>query len=153
MKKLRLHRGFMLIEMMLVLSLLAIFALAATRLMVLCIRVPKQVGQKRDQIVRFDLAMGRLRQDIWRASALRCIDVHTLQIQSPGDPDVTWEARNGQISRSAGNSSIKEQWSLGADVSFVSRSAGAEVDIREPTGALDQINMSSQAMLLEGQSK
>ena len=153
MKKLRSHRGFMLIEMMIVLSLLAIFAVAATQLMVLCIRVPKQVGQKRDQIVRFDLAMGRLRQDIWRANSLRCIDAHTLQIQSPGDQDVSWEARNGQISRSAGHSSTKERWSLGADVSFVSRPSGAEVDVREPTGALDQIDMSSQAMLLEGQSK
>jgi|GEM_PF-4308289 len=153
MKKLRAHRGFMLIEMMIVLSLLAIFAVAATRLMVLCIRVPKQVGQKRDQIVRFDLAMGRLRQDIWRASTLRCIDAHTLQIQSPGDPEVTWEAYDGQISRSAAHSSTKEQWNLGADVSFVSRSAGVEVDIQEPTGVLDQIDMSSQAMLLEGQSK
>jgi len=153
MKKLRSHRGFMLIEMMIVLSLLAIFAVAATRLMVLCIRVPNQVGQKRDQIVRFDLAMGRLRQDIWRANSLRCIDAHTLQIQSPGDADVTWKAHDGQISRSAAHSSTKEQWNLGADVSFVSRPAGAEVDIREPTGALDQIDMSSQATLLEGQSK
>lgn len=153
MKKLWSHRGFMLIEMMIVLSLLTIFAVAATRLMVLCIRVPKQVGQKRDQIVRFDLAMGRLRQDIWRANSLRCVDAHRLQIQSPGDPDVTWEVRNGQISRSAAHSSTQEQWNLGAEVSFISRSAGAEVDIREPTGAIDQIDMSSQAMLLEGQSK
>ena len=153
MKKLHSHRGFMLIEMMIVLSLLAVFAVAATRLMVLCIRVPNQVGQKRDQIVRFDLAMSRLRQDIWRASTLRCIDAHTLQIQSHGDPDVTWEARNGQISRSAAHSSTKEQWILGAEISFVSQPAGAEVDIREPNGAIDQTDMSSQAMLLEGQSK
>lgn len=153
MKKLRSHRGFMLIEMMIVLSLLAIFAVAATRLMVLCIRVPKQVGQKRDQIVRFDLAMGRLRQDIWRANSLRCMDAHTLQIQSPGLPDVIWKSETGQISRSSAISSQKEQWTLGADVSFTARSAGAEVDIREPTGAIDQIDMASQTMLLEGQSK
>lgn len=153
MKQLRHPRGFMLLEMVLVLSLLAIFAFAATRLMVLCIHVPQQVGQKRDQIIRFDRAMACLRQDIWRAGALRCIDSHTLQIQAPGQPEITWKGEKVQISRSVANSAKKEQWDLEAEVSFAARPAGAEVDIREPAGVLDQINMSSQTMLLEGQSK
>ena len=152
MKKLR-HRGFMLIEMMLVLSLLAIFAVAATRLTVLCIRVPKQVGQKRDQIVRFDRAMARLQQDLWRASSVRCMDNHTLQLQSPGQPDVTWKAQGDQISRSMTDSSRAEQWSLGAEFSFSARPAGVEIDVRERNGTIDQIEMTSQAMLLEGQLK
>ncbi|MDB5172814.1 MAG: hypothetical protein JWN51_1587 [Phycisphaerales bacterium] len=92
-------RGFMLVEMMIVISILAVFGVAAARVMHLCLRVPQQAAQSQSAFERFDVAVNRLRQDVWAARSLRCPDDTTLEIGA-GGPAVVWHVESdGALSR------------------------------------------------------
>lgn len=95
-------RGFMFIEMMIAISILIVFAVVAVRLTHLCLTVPQKAAEAQSAFERFDIAVERLRQDVWAAGALRCPDDKTLEIGAGKDPAVVWRVEaDGTLSRTA----------------------------------------------------
>jgi type II secretory pathway component PulJ len=92
-------RAFTLVEMVIVISILLFFGMISVRVMNLCLRVPRQAAQSQSAFERFDIAVNRLRQDVWAARSLRCPDETTLEIGTEG-PAVTWRVESdGALSR------------------------------------------------------
>jgi prepilin-type N-terminal cleavage/methylation domain-containing protein len=98
------RRAFTILEMMIALSLLAVFSVVAVRVTNLCMRLPQKSAASQSGVERFDVAFSVLRQDVWAAQSLRCPDEQTLEI-SAGGPAVVWHmGTDASLSRSVAQS-------------------------------------------------
>jgi hypothetical protein len=94
-------RAFTLVEMVIVISMLLFFGMISVHVTNLCLRIPREAAQSQSAFERFDIAVNRLRQDVWAARSLRCSDETTLEIGTDG-PAVTWHVESdGALSRTA----------------------------------------------------
>jgi prepilin-type N-terminal cleavage/methylation domain-containing protein len=145
----RVARGFMLIEIMVAISLLAVFALIATKLLVLGIKVPHEVGEQRDAIVRFDSVVTRLRDDVWQARSIKSPDEKTLEIQTDSSGAVTWRIEAGAVLRTGADAKQTQRWELKEKLGFSGDGAGMVLNVAENAGRTGKIQMLSERMLLE----
>jgi prepilin-type N-terminal cleavage/methylation domain-containing protein len=147
-RRIRAARGFMLVELMVVISLLAVFALVATKVLVLSINVPHEVGKKRDAIVRFDSVVTRLRDDVWTASAIQSPDPRTLEIHSNTGPAITWKIEENGIRRMTPDSPAGQHWSLTEKLQFTAEGPAVTLTVNDDPDTVGKIQMLSQRMLL-----
>jgi type II secretory pathway component PulJ len=64
------HRGVMMIEMLMLIIILGVFAVVATRMFVTLMKLNQQTAQVHTDTVRFDAAMRALRADVWSATQM-----------------------------------------------------------------------------------
>lgn len=62
--------GWLLIEMLVVLSLLGLFLLLASRLFIGIARIERDTRHNQMMVTRFDSMLWRLRRDVWHATAI-----------------------------------------------------------------------------------
>src|SRR4051812_30118910 len=96
--------AYLMIEMVVLLSILAIFMVVISQLFVIAFNARKHSDEKSALLARVDAAIGHLRRDIWTASALSA-DISRLEITPAGPDDKTlivWQAKSGQLTRTVG---------------------------------------------------
>ncbi len=100
----RCGRGFMIIEMVAVLVLMAAGALRVAEVLTLTVRAQREAGRRDTLSGRMDLAMERLRRDAWGASAMTGDGDHVDLTETDGD--VEWRMMgDGNLVRRVGGRS------------------------------------------------
>jgi type II secretory pathway pseudopilin PulG len=103
------RRGFLLVNILVVLMLLGAFMLAATRVFRLSILSTQSASREQERALRLEQAMRALRADVWQASAVQSVQPNQLQLTT-GDSPVRWDIDGeGNLTRSAGKDS--QSWS------------------------------------------
>lgn len=97
----RRHPGFLLIEIIIAMALLTVFALLATRLFVSSMRSIEQSGEQINLVIRFDGMLRALRGDIWSGTSIGRVTHNALIVQTRDAGDVRWTIDpDGRITRS-----------------------------------------------------
>jgi len=90
------------IEILVALGLLTVFALLATRLFVASMRTIDQSSQRIDTLIRFDGMMRALRADVWSATAIDRVTENTLIVKTGDAGTVRWTiGPHGELTRTA----------------------------------------------------
>jgi type II secretory pathway component PulJ len=142
------RRGYLLIEMMVVIGLLAMvggMAIGIARWSLTYMHSTETAGSR---TAALDQAIGQLRGDVWRAGSMRRTDRQTLQVDVDGT-SVIWRLdTNGSISRT--DNGPTRRWEAGVSgASFAIDGHSAHMivpDTDESRGGT--ISMMSQLMLL-----
>lgn len=154
----RCNQGFVLIEMMIVISILVVFSVVAVRVTHLCLTVPQKAAEARSAFERFDFAMGCLRQDVWSADSLQCPDEKTLEIGTGKTPAVVWRVGpDGTLTRTAAASEGAERpsirrWETGQQIQFAADGPTVTLSIKQDVQGA-RTELISQRMLLAGGTK
>ena len=146
----RSRRGFMLLELLVVLILFAAFALVASTLYTSIWRLMYNATQAQTSGTRLESATGMLRRDVWNAQTI--VQNNTkLKLTIPGQTQpLVWSiAADGTWTRSGDG---EQRWPVGLnDVSFVVHDPEIIVhipDLRQQRG--DDIRLVSQLRLAKG---
>ena len=131
MKQRRLRRGgFMIVQMLVVLGLMAAFVVVAERVFRLSMQTSARAASEQEDLLRLERAMTALRADVWRAEKLE-IDKSNVHVSGEG-LDVTWRTgADGEVRRIEGED--EQKWpGLGLEFErqgpwLVVRRAGADV--------------------------
>jgi prepilin-type N-terminal cleavage/methylation domain-containing protein len=103
-------RGMTLYEILMVLALLSIFAVAASRLFTSTARVMRELPAQDESRMRFDAAMRMLRDDAWRAASAAG-EEGAVSLNLPDDVHVRWELDNeGVLLRTSGEG--EQRWNV-----------------------------------------
>jgi type II secretory pathway pseudopilin PulG len=84
-----LRRGYFLIEVMLVLGILGVFAIVASKLLITSMNASIYAQHRAETAERFDLAMSQLRADVWPAKNIDADGLTTTLLQPDGSK-VIW---------------------------------------------------------------
>lgn len=142
--------GFLLLEMMVILGLLAVVALLSAQLYYTTGQALQRISQRQTAQAQFDQSLRQLRADLWGADGVELTSPHTLQIRSADGRVVTWRAADSmQRTTDAPGAAIRHWPDLGANLSF---------EVRGPTVVMTddsadqraQVVILSQSMLLKG---
>jgi len=99
-------QGFTLLEVMLSLILMTMFAAVGTRLFTESMRIWKQSSDRQDDLARFDQAIAMFRADVWKATSLESNSSSQLICRSSADHQVKWSvADDGSLLRTESNGS------------------------------------------------
>jgi type II secretory pathway pseudopilin PulG len=155
MKRAQCRRGgYLMIEMLLLLLILSVFALISARLFTSVMKLNYNASQAHTRTVRFDSAMRMLRADAWTASEMSAANqVVTLKMAEGGAVD--WSVdKDGTIVRTsrAGGKEDVLRWS--ADVGGISLAVeGPRVVVRIPDSSRTsgtELGLINQRRLAEG---
>lgn len=125
------RNGFMLVELVFVLGMIAVAALISTQLYVDMTRAHGRMLLQQEAQQRFDLALRPLRSDVWNATTASVDKGGTLYLTRPDGKGVQWQAGD-RLSRTIESQPPREWNQLGANLSFVIRD-GAVVLREEPS--------------------
>lgn len=146
------RRGFMLLTMLVVLILLGVGALLASRLFLASLRTTAAAQETHTRAVRFDGMLRQLRQDVWSAGRIDSVDTQTFDlITSAGT--VQWRfGADAAITRTA----LEEpahRWALGpAAIHVEARPAGIDLHVSEDRTGQAQIFALVSQLLLRGET-
>ena len=127
-------RGFVLMELMLVLGLLAIFAIVASRVVIISLKAMAQSGDQHEQIVRFESAMSSLRRDAWSARQMSSADPQTISITND-DGTITWSIEKDELVRKTSDPHLTQRWALETKLSFAVSGPTLTVSAQEAGGS------------------
>lgn len=85
--------GFLLVNMLIVIGLLAAFGIMAERVVRLSLHTLNKAEAEQNELIRLERAMHALRADIWEARGLEVIDKGHVRIS--GEADVEWKCEAG----------------------------------------------------------
>lgn len=145
------RRGFFLLEMMIVLALLAVFALIVTQLLMNASRLGWQAEADHDRILRLDAMTRRLRQDVWGAGRVEPADGGIRLTIS--DSTVMWAVAGNEVTRSVLEGDQlrpTDRWpDLGGRVSFAPAAQGVDLALKDDKGQpREHVHLPSQVLLL-----
>jgi prepilin-type N-terminal cleavage/methylation domain-containing protein len=93
------RRAFTLPEVLISLGLAAVFSLVSVQLLVMTMKVTSAAARSTEAAARLDTVLGRLRSDVWEASALDAAGT-TAEVRFPDGSAVTWRVEpDGSVSR------------------------------------------------------
>lgn len=147
------RRGFVLIEMLAVLALLAAFGIVSAKLFTSLMRQMRTTAAAQSVAGRLDSALSTLRTDVWSATQLQAQD--TTLILTTGAHTVTWLADDkGNLSRTetgaAPVTSDTRRWdNLPARLSFAVNGTVVSVHVTESDGHSDTLPLLSEAATLQ----
>ena len=97
------RRGFTLLEMLMALILLTVFALVAGEVFSNSMRALRTSSDNHNQLNSFENMLARLRQDAWTARSMRVNDPHQASLIDSSGQKITWSITpTGEFTRSAG---------------------------------------------------
>jgi len=139
--------GFLLIEVMIVLGLLAVVGVLSAQLFFATLRAVRQSSAGQTAEMRFDLAMNELRTDTWGASEITCDDAHHVQLRTAAGQTVHWNSDGRSLTRTGPKATERQHWTdVAAEGSFAARGPALIVLMAadDPAG---QMVLPSQSML------
>ena len=147
----RSRRGFTLLMLLLVLSMLGVGALLATRLFQVALRTTVATQDAHTRALRFDNMLNQLRRDVWSAGGIKAVDAQTLDLQHAGSA-VRWQLHaDATVTRDAKGEPL-HRWPLGkVALRFEPKPAGLSMHVREDKAGSEQsIALVSQLLLAGG---
>jgi len=142
-------RGFVLVEMMFVIGLLAIVGLIVGQLYFASTQTTQRVARMQAAETRFDQAVRQLRRDVWNASGCTLSDPHTLRVERSDGKAIEWTT--GQFLR-RNSDGAREAWDeLQTDLHFEVRGPIVVV-VQDPAEgeAGGRVALLDEAALLKG---
>ena len=123
-------RGFMIVQMLVVLGLMGAFVIVAERVFRLSMQTSTRAATEQEDLLRLERAMTQMRADVWRAGKIE-VDKSSVHVSGDG-LDATWKTlADGNLRRSEGKD--EQRWT-GLGLEFerqgpwpVVRRRGAEV--------------------------
>jgi prepilin-type N-terminal cleavage/methylation domain-containing protein len=109
------RRGFSLIEVLLALSLLGVFLLIASRVIVANFHTQAANLAAEGNTARFDRAVIMLREDVANSKSVEMPEAAVLRIHLPDNQTVEWRADHHSLSRSA---SDNRTWDIVQSLKF-----------------------------------
>ena len=152
----RIAHGFMLIEMLIVLGLLAVVALMAGQLFRVTGQISRESAQRQIRESQLDQAMQQLRADVWQASQIELRDPHSIRLHTPDGQEIEWDmtATLSRKSFALLTDQSEQRWSdLGADVTFAARGPGLVITVSRGPEVDGEFVLVSQSMLLSGRTQ
>lgn len=148
------RRGFMLVELMLVIGLVAFVGLVSMQLFRATLRTWSASAKEQAVQSRFDLAIGQLRRDVWSATSIELANPTSISIHNPSE-SIHWtaEAWSG-LSRKSDHPADGRHWLDLGNITFELRGPTLIVHLsptHEEAGG-DMVLM-SQTMLLAGRPR
>ena len=139
-------RGFMMIELLVSIVLLSVFALVATRLFTWAMRVTAEAPAAEGQILQFDSMLEQLRADAWSSPRIRTSDDRNIDLN---DGAIRWAVQDdGSVTRTAG-ADTRAWREVGHRVRFEPDDAGVVIRVLDRHGIVsDRILLSSEVELL-----
>ena len=123
-------RGFMIVQMLVVLGLMGAFVIVAERVFRLSMQTSTRAATEQEDLLRLERAMTQMRADVWRAGKIE-VDKSSVHVSGDG-LDATWKTlADGNLRRSEGKD--EQRWTgLGLEFErqgpwLVVRRRGAEV--------------------------
>jgi len=112
------RRGFTLPELLVSLSLLAVFGLVAGRVFSSSMKTVYHSNQSHATLSQFDNSLSQLRRDVWDAQKVQAADSSHLQLTDGDGGSILWSVgAEGAVTREAGKQSA--QWNnLPRDFNF-----------------------------------
>jgi type II secretory pathway component PulJ len=148
------HRGYFLIELMVIIGIIGVIALVAVELYASMTQHQIRLVAQQEAEQRFDLAVRQLRSDVWNASSATIDEKGELQLVRADGKKVLWLAGN-QLNRTC-DGQQPEQWNeLGAELSLAMH--GSTVVLSEAPSPTDptsgQIAMPMVAAAFKGDTR
>ena len=147
----RLARGFMLIELLIVLGMLAVVGLVAGQLFRVTLQAEGESAAQQLDEAQFDQALGQLRADVWRASSIEVCGPNALRLNLSNGQEIDWESGDtlARKSLSLAVDEPQQQWKdLGASLSFSPHGAAILVEVSRQNKPEGRVVLISQPMLL-----
>jgi hypothetical protein len=117
------------------------------------VRTWRETADRQSAQMRFDIALQRLRTDVWSASKIELADDHTLVLHFPTQTDVTWHSEDAStsLSRIATDKSESCRWERLGKLAFTVKGPTVALHVAENSGDSEgEVVLMSQAMLLKG---
>jgi type II secretory pathway component PulJ len=94
------QRGFVLVNVIIVIGLLGAFAVVATHVFRLAIRTSSAAAVDQDERTRLEQALGVLRRDAWEAKALEIPEMSKAVLAGAGKRPIVWTTqKDGAVVR------------------------------------------------------
>ena len=141
------RRGFWLVELLILLGMLGLIALAGGRLFSTAIRLGHDSAQAANAAASFDALDSVLRHDVWSAREMAAGDDGAAATLNSGEKKITWTIHNETLTRDDGQGT--RTWPISAGSAFTID--GPSIVLRLPatrTFRGGEVRWTSQAMLL-----
>jgi type II secretory pathway pseudopilin PulG len=103
----RRFRGFMIVQMLVVLGLMAAFVVVAERVFRLSVQTSARAALEQEDLQRLDRALTALRADVWRAGKVE-VEKSSVHVSAEG-LDATWKTLgDGELRRTQGKE--EQRW-------------------------------------------
>jgi type II secretory pathway component PulJ len=113
----RRHHGFMFVELLFILGLVAVAAVISTQLYIDMTRAHSRLLQQREAQARFDGALKALRADVWNAINASVDDAGGLTLKQADGKTIHWLAHE-ELKRTIDGDPARQWNQLGAQLSF-----------------------------------
>jgi type II secretory pathway pseudopilin PulG len=122
-------RGFMLIEMMVWLTIIAVVMLLLTEMMISGMRIAKQTTARDILIGRVDSALDALRRDAWRAESIQAIGSEVAFVEPDGV--IFWRMEAGHVLTrlNPAEAPLKKTWNEMPTFAFSTAGPFLKVDV------------------------
>lgn len=146
--------GFVLIEILVVLGMVAFVSIVATRIFRATLRTWRESAQAQSAQFRFDQAVGQLRRDVWAARSIETPSDREAILQTP-DGRIEWRAIDpaGLARSTPADPADHRQWKGLGTLTFASHGPTLVVRVHpDPQEAGGDMVLASQPMLLAGRA-
>jgi type II secretory pathway pseudopilin PulG len=129
-------RGFTLLEMTIIVALLAVFSLMASRLFMSTVKTATQASETESAMSRFDLILDQLRRDVWNAQSMTVTGDRALTIENQ-QTTITWASPRGAgalvrtVATASGDKNEYRFKNVAPDVTFSAEGASVIVAVTE----------------------
>jgi type II secretory pathway pseudopilin PulG len=147
--------GFVLIEILVVLGMVAFVSIVATRLFRATLRTWRESAQSQSAQFRFDQAVGQLRRDVWSATSIEAPNPQDTILQTP-EGRVEWHAVDpaGLARSTPADPADHRRWEGLGNLTFATRGPTLVVRVKpSPQDAGGEMVLASQQLLLAGRSQ
>ena len=147
--------GFVLIEILVVLGMVAFVSIVATRLFRATLRTWRDSAQSQSAQARFDQAVGQLRRDVWSATSIETPNDRETILQTP-EGRIEWHAIDpAGLARSTTADPVdRRRWEGLGNLTFTPRGPTLIVRLKpDPQEAGGDMVLASQPLLLAGRSQ
>jgi hypothetical protein len=148
------RRGYLMVEAMAVISLSAIFVIAASQTFVAAVHMMRDARAAEDDVTRYAALTRRLHADVWSASAIAVPNERTAVLSYADGREIVWTLpeATGPIQRAADGATTDESILGKLSVPLVFAAEGPCLVVRpaERSVTIQERRMVSQVLLARG---
>lgn len=145
----RMNGGFLFVELLFVIGMLAVASLLGAIIFRTAGQALTETTKLQTSELQIDQALGRLRADVWGASAMESKNGQLLLVRSPGANDVHWKA-NGTLARTGPRASTLRWDRIDARIAFQVHGPTLKVRVERGPNDISDVVLISQFLLLQG---
>ena len=147
--------GFVMVEMLVVIGMLAAVGLVAGQLFRVTMQVQRESAWQQIHESQLDQSLRQLRTDVWRASSIEVRRSDAVRLNMSNGQEIDWEAGSSLVRKSLAlaEDQSEQRWNdLGVTLAFTPHAAGIVVEVSRGRESAGRMILISQPMLLSGRS-